>query len=194
MFTDVRLLNNSDHPHPQMLHHESTYMAMRVRRIFKMVHERNEEAGNEASKREQNCTHSKAGEGQPDEGPVPVKAAVRPLEHPVKPNLQHEGFWTRLTLYIIKELSNTYSNKFKTHKNILSSLLFTSLAGVACSSPRQCWRFHVIMISLARWFKPIFQPSAAMKEDNYGQLTSTVSQTNSTIRLTSFGFCLATIR
>lgn len=68
-----------------MLHH-STYMAMCVRRIFKMVHKRNEEAGNEASKREQNGTHSKAGKGQPEKGPIPVNAAVRPLEHPVKPN------------------------------------------------------------------------------------------------------------
>lgn len=75
VFTDVRLF---------MLHQEITYMAMCVRRFFKMVHERNEEAGNEASKREQNCTNSKAGEGQPDDGPVPVKAEVRPLEHPVK--------------------------------------------------------------------------------------------------------------
>lgn len=58
---------------------------MRVRRIFKMVHEGNEEAGDEASKREKDCTHNKAGEGQPDKGPVPVKAAVRHLEHPVKP-------------------------------------------------------------------------------------------------------------
>lgn len=59
---------------------------MCVRRIFKMVHKRNEEAGNEASKREQNGTHSKAGKGQPEKGPIPVNAAVRPLEHPVKPN------------------------------------------------------------------------------------------------------------
>lgn len=68
-----------------MLHHETTYMAVCVRRIFKMVHQRNEEAGNEASEREQNCTHGEAGEGQPDEGPVPVEAAVRRLEHPGKP-------------------------------------------------------------------------------------------------------------
>lgn len=67
-----------------MLHHETTYVAMCVGRIFKVVDERDEDAGNEASKREQNCTHSKAGEGQPDEGPVPVKAAVWHLEHPGK--------------------------------------------------------------------------------------------------------------
>lgn len=69
-----------------MLHDETTYMAMCVGRIFKMVREGKEDAGNEASQREQNCTHSKAGEGQPDEGPVPVKAAVWHLEHPGKPN------------------------------------------------------------------------------------------------------------
>lgn len=34
-----------------MLNHDTTYMTMCVRRIFKMVHERNEEAGNKASKR-----------------------------------------------------------------------------------------------------------------------------------------------
>lgn len=65
---------------------DTTYLAMCVCRIFKMVHKRNEEAGNEASEREQNCTHSKAGEGQPDEGPVPVQAAIWPLEHPGQPN------------------------------------------------------------------------------------------------------------
>lgn len=47
-----------------------------------MVHEGNEEAGDEAGQREQNGPHSEAGEVQPDEGPVPVQASVRPLEHP----------------------------------------------------------------------------------------------------------------
>lgn len=47
-----------------------------------MVHEGDEEAGDEAGQREQNCPRDEAGEGEPDEGPVPVQAAVRPLEHP----------------------------------------------------------------------------------------------------------------
>lgn len=118
---------------PTDVHHETTYMAMCVRRIFKMVHERNEEAGNEASKREEDCTHSKAGEGQPDEGPVPVKAAVRHLEHPIKPNQRFapwlclDALWQQQN---IEELSNPYSDKCKTHKNILLGLflfLFLSM-------------------------------------------------------------------
>lgn len=59
-----------------------TYLTVCVRGVLKVVHEGNEEAGDEAGQREQNGPHSEAGEGQPDEGPVPVQAAVRPLEHP----------------------------------------------------------------------------------------------------------------
>lgn len=63
-------------------------MAMRVRRSFEMVHERDEEAGDEAGEGEQDRPHREAGEGQPDEGPVPVpvEAAVQHLEHPAKAN------------------------------------------------------------------------------------------------------------
>lgn len=47
-----------------------------------MIHERNEDAGDETGKWEENRPHRKAGEGQPDEGPVPFQAAIRDLEHP----------------------------------------------------------------------------------------------------------------
>lgn len=52
------------------------------RRVLKVVHKGNEEAGNEACQWEQNRPHRKAGEWQLDEGPVPVHAAVGRREHP----------------------------------------------------------------------------------------------------------------
>lgn len=59
-----------------------TYMAVCVRRVLEVVPEWNEEAGDEAGQREQHRQHSEVGERDPDEGPVPVQAAVRTLEHP----------------------------------------------------------------------------------------------------------------
>ncbi len=44
-----------------------------------MVNKRNEEAGDEAGYREQNRPDNKAFEREPDERPVPVQTAVRPL-------------------------------------------------------------------------------------------------------------------
>lgn len=59
-----------------------TYMTVCECCVLEVVHEWDEEAGDEARQREQNRPHSEAGEREPDEGPVPVQAAVRPLEHP----------------------------------------------------------------------------------------------------------------
>lgn len=60
----------------------TTYLAVSVRGVLEVVHEGDEEAGDEAGQREQNRPHGEAGEAEPDEGPVPVQAAIRPLEHP----------------------------------------------------------------------------------------------------------------
>lgn len=57
---------------------------MRERRVLKVVHKGNEEAGNEACQWEQNRPYGKAAEWQLDEGPVPVHAAVGCREHPEK--------------------------------------------------------------------------------------------------------------
>lgn len=60
----------------------STHLTVRVRRVLVVVPEGDEDAGDEAGHRQQNRPHGEAFEGQPDEEPVPVQAAVRPLEHP----------------------------------------------------------------------------------------------------------------
>lgn len=54
---------------------------MGVRGALEVVKEWQGDAGDEAGQREQNRSHGKAGEGEPDQGPVPVQTAVRPLEH-----------------------------------------------------------------------------------------------------------------
>jgi len=59
-----------------------THMTVCERGFLKVVHEWNEEAGDEAGQREQHRRHREAGVLEPDERAVPVQTAVRPLEHP----------------------------------------------------------------------------------------------------------------
>lgn len=86
------------------------YLAVSVRWVLKVVHKGNKEAGNEACQRQQDCPHSKAGEWQLNEGPVPVpvKAAVRPLEHPGSEK-KDENWAVAELEYTILILLGTYS-------------------------------------------------------------------------------------
>lgn len=68
------------------------YMTVCKRCVLKVVHQWNEEAGDEAGQRQQHRPHGEAGEREPDEGTVPVQAGVRPLEHPLQlPGVSRPG-------------------------------------------------------------------------------------------------------
>lgn len=53
-----------------------------MRRVLVVVDEGDDDAGDEAGRRQQNRHHGEDLEGQPDEEPALVRVAVRPLEHP----------------------------------------------------------------------------------------------------------------
>uniref|UniRef100_A0AAQ4QN52 Ig-like domain-containing protein n=1 Tax=Gasterosteus aculeatus aculeatus TaxID=481459 RepID=A0AAQ4QN52_GASAC len=55
-------------------------MAVRVGGVLVVVHQGEEEAGEEAGQRQQHRQHRQAGEGEPEEGPI--QSAMRPREHP----------------------------------------------------------------------------------------------------------------
>lgn len=56
------------------------YSTVRESGLLKVVHQRDEEAGDEADQRKQDRPHGKTLKREPDEGPV--QAAVGPLKHP----------------------------------------------------------------------------------------------------------------
>lgn len=60
------------------------HLAVCVSGVLIVVQHRDEEAGEEGRQGQQNCGHNKAGERQPDQGPVPVHGAVRAVEHPAQ--------------------------------------------------------------------------------------------------------------
>lgn len=59
-----------------------THLAVCVGGFLVVVHQRGEQAGQQARQREQNRCHGKAGELDPDQRPVPVQVAQQALEHP----------------------------------------------------------------------------------------------------------------